>query len=122
MISLDTPRVAATLQQLFNEAATADGPLMASMMSEASSEEWVARLVRDEIRDLRGYYRSYANHYLAVSPQFGTFLYQCARARHAKRIVEFGTSMGISTIHLAAALRDMGGGLLIGTELEPAKV
>jgi predicted O-methyltransferase YrrM len=30
--------------------------------------------------------------------------------------------MGISTIHLAAALRDMGGGTLIGTELEPTKV
>jgi predicted O-methyltransferase YrrM len=30
--------------------------------------------------------------------------------------------MGISTIYLAAALRDNGGGHLIGTELEPAKV
>ena len=35
--------------------------------------------------------------------------------------VEFGTSMGVSTIYLAAALRDNGGGELIGTELEPAK-
>jgi predicted O-methyltransferase YrrM len=45
----------------------------------------------------------------------------CARARKAKRIVEFGTSFGISTIHLACALRDNGGGQLIGTELEPTK-
>src|SRR5260370_34863284 len=45
----------------------------------------------------------------------------CARARKAKRIVEFGTSFGISTIHLACALRDGGGGDLIGSELEPAK-
>ncbi len=29
--------------------------------------------------------------------------------------------MGISAIYMAAALRDMGGGRLIGTELEPSK-
>jgi predicted O-methyltransferase YrrM len=45
-----------------------------------------------------------------------------ARACRATRIVEFGTSMGVSTIYLAAALRDNGGGHLIGTEFEPAKV
>lgn len=44
-----------------------------------------------------------------------------ARNCWAKRIVEFGTSMGISTIYLAAALRDNGGGRLIGSELEPTK-
>ncbi|MEJ1965009.1 MAG: class I SAM-dependent methyltransferase [Gammaproteobacteria bacterium] len=122
MLSLSTPRVAATLQRLFLEADVADGPLMTSMMSQGNPEQWVAQLVRDETRDLQTYYRSYADNYLAVSPDFGRFLYQCARARGAKRIVEFGTSMGISTIHLAAALRDMGGGTLIGTELEPTKV
>jgi predicted O-methyltransferase YrrM len=36
--------------------------------------------------------------------------------------VEFGTSFGVSTLHLAAALRDNGGGQLISTEFEPAKV
>jgi predicted O-methyltransferase YrrM len=45
-----------------------------------------------------------------------------ARANGAKAIVEFGTSFGVSTIHLAAALRDNGGGRLIGSELEPQKV
>jgi predicted O-methyltransferase YrrM len=45
-----------------------------------------------------------------------------ARARKATRIVEFGTSMGISTIYLAAALRDNGGGLVIGSEFVPSKV
>jgi len=122
MLSLTTPRVAATLQRLFREAEEADRSLTASMTEEASLEQAVARLVIEETRDLRTYYRSYADNYLAVSPQFGKFLYQCARARNAKRIVEFGTSMGVSTIHLAAALRDAGGGVLIGTELEPTKV
>jgi hypothetical protein len=36
--------------------------------------------------------------------------------------VEFGTSFGILTLHLAAALRDNGGGRLITTEFEPSKV
>ncbi len=44
-----------------------------------------------------------------------------ARAAKARAIVEFGTSFGISTLHLAAALKDNGGGRLIGSELEPSK-
>ena len=42
--------------------------------------------------------------------------------RGARTIVEFGTSFGISTLHLAAALRDNGGGRLITSEFEPSKV
>jgi predicted O-methyltransferase YrrM len=45
-----------------------------------------------------------------------------ARSAGAKDIVEFGTSFGISTLHLAAALRDNGGGRLITSESEPSKV
>jgi predicted O-methyltransferase YrrM len=45
-----------------------------------------------------------------------------ARATGARSIVEFGTSIGISTLYLAAALRDNGGGRLIGSEFEPTKV
>ena len=40
----------------------------------------------------------------------------------ATGIVEFGTSFGLSTLHLAAALRDNGGGRLITSEFEPAKL
>jgi predicted O-methyltransferase YrrM len=59
--------------------------------------------------------------YIPVSRDQGRFLYLTARALGAKRIVEFGTSFGISTIYLAAAVRDNGGGAVIGTELEPSK-
>ena len=45
-----------------------------------------------------------------------------ARSVRARTIVEFGTSFGISTLHLAAALRDNGGGRLIGSEFEPSKI
>jgi predicted O-methyltransferase YrrM len=57
-----------------------------------------------------------------VSPETGILLYMLARATGARAIVEFGTSFGVSTLHLAAALRDNGGGRLIGTEFEPSKV
>lgn len=74
-----------------------------------------------EAVDYRGVYREFAGNYLNVSADFGRFLYVCARARCARNVVEFGTSFGVSTIHLAAALSDSGGGRLVGTELEPVK-
>jgi predicted O-methyltransferase YrrM len=45
-----------------------------------------------------------------------------ARMTKARSVVEFGTSFGVSTLHLAAALRDNGGGALISAEFEPSKV
>jgi predicted O-methyltransferase YrrM len=85
-------------------------------------EQVVADMIAEERADYRAIYRRYADNFLAVSPAYGCFLYAIARACKATRIVEFGTSMGISTIYLAAALRDNGGGHLIGSDLEPAKV
>jgi predicted O-methyltransferase YrrM len=59
--------------------------------------------------------------FLPVSAEAGRFLYLTARAIGARRVVEYGTSFGISTIYLAAAVRDNGGGRVIGSELEPTK-
>src|SRR5690349_3528821 len=59
--------------------------------------------------------------YISVSPEQGRFMYITARVIGAKRIVEFGTSFGISTIYLAAAARDNGGGIVIGSEVERDK-
>ncbi len=59
---------------------------------------------------------------LPVSPETGRLLYVLARSSQAKTVVEFGTSFGLSTLHLAAALRDNGGGRLITCEFEPSKV
>jgi predicted O-methyltransferase YrrM len=50
------------------------------------------------------------------------FCYQVCRAIDARRVVEVGTSYGVSTLILAAAVRDNGGGIVIGTECEPQKV
>jgi predicted O-methyltransferase YrrM len=59
---------------------------------------------------------------LAVSRKTGLLLYMLARGAGAASIVEFGTSFGLSTLFLAAALRDNGGGRLVTSEFEPSKV
>ncbi len=60
--------------------------------------------------------------FIPISRVQGVALYQFARARRARHIVEFGASFGISTIYLAAAVRDNGGGRVITTEIEPGKI
>jgi predicted O-methyltransferase YrrM len=59
--------------------------------------------------------------YMAIAPQEGQFLYETARISNAKNIVEFGTSFGVSTIYLAQAIKENGGGKLISTEIELSK-
>ena len=49
---------------------------------------------------------AYAELYIPVSPEGGRLLYTLVRASRPATVVEFGTSYGISTIHLAAAVRD----------------
>lgn len=127
MNSLSSGRIAQVLDRLHREAGAADGEFMAQVMADfeasgATIEQMAAEMIADERANYREIYRGHADRFLAISPTFGRFLYMAARACNATRIVEFGTSMGISTIYLAAALRDNGGGHLIGSELEPAKV
>jgi predicted O-methyltransferase YrrM len=65
---------------------------------------------------------AYEEIYLPVSPEAGRLIYSLIRAARPATVVEFGTSFGISTIHLAAAVRDNGAGRVISTELNAAKV
>ena len=51
----------------------------------------------------------------------GWLIYMLCSSLQARRVVEFGTSYGVSTLYLAAAIRDHGGGIVIGTEIEPEK-
>jgi predicted O-methyltransferase YrrM len=122
MDTLTSPPVSDVLSRLFAEAQAADGPLYdqwADALRGNGAE--VADLMAREAQDYKGVYREFADNYLNVSAEFGHFLYICARARRARHIVEFGTSFGISTIHLATAIRDGGGGRLVTTELESTK-
>lgn len=67
------------------------------------------------------FHSAMAGAYMPVTPDFGRLLYILARVSRAQNIVEFGTSFGVSTIFLAAALRDNGGGRLVTTEREASK-
>ncbi len=63
---------------------------------------------------------------VALDKPKAEFCYRVCRALRAKRVVEAGTSFGVSTLYLAAAVRenvveDGGAGLVIGTEHEPRK-
>jgi len=119
MTTLTASPVAALLDRLFDEAARAS-PASSSAFAALSGEER-ERLMRSKT----GYLDLYARLKdlpLPVSRETGWLLYMLARSSRARSIVEFGTSLGISTLHLAAALRDNGGGRLITTEFEPSKI
>jgi predicted O-methyltransferase YrrM len=118
--TLATARVSELLTRLFADADASDAELR--RMFGALPPEERARRMSDPNSDYRQFYARAKELYLAVSPATGRLLYMLARANGARNVVEFGTSFGISTIHLAAALRDNGGGRLIGSDLEPNKV
>ena len=109
MSTLNAPALSALIDRLFSEAAAAEnGPWPTTRGTDRS--------------DYLKYYGLLKDQPLAISRDTGTLLYMLARSIGARSIVEFGTSFGISTLHLAAALRDNGGGRLIGSEFEPSKI
>lgn len=116
MHTLTQPHVSSLLDELFADAERADAPVMAQMHALPAGERTAL------LADYKRMYGAAKDAYLPVSREAGVLLYSLARARRARTIVEFGTSFGISTIYLAAALRDAGGGQLITSELEPSKV
>jgi predicted O-methyltransferase YrrM len=59
--------------------------------------------------------------YLPISARGGELLYNLIRAIRPATVIEFGTSFGISTLYLAAAVRDNGVGRVISTELSRSK-
>jgi predicted O-methyltransferase YrrM len=72
--------------------------------------------------DYRAEFKGAEQRFMAVSPKTGQLLYTLIRSSRAQAAVEFGTSFGVSTLFIAAGLKDNGGGRLIGTEFEPTKV
>ncbi|WP_152012841.1 MULTISPECIES: class I SAM-dependent methyltransferase [unclassified Bosea (in: a-proteobacteria)] len=116
MTTLTSSPLAPLLDQLFERASEAPSPALASF-SPAERDRLMGS--KTEYLDLYGRLKDL---WLPVSREAGQLLYMLARSSRARAIVEFGTSFGISTLHLAAALRDNGGGRLITTEFEPSKV
>ncbi|TYO64990.1 O-methyltransferase [Bradyrhizobium hipponense] len=110
--------LAPLLDRLFDEAEAARGTTHAAVADLSDADR--ARMMRSKT-DYRDLYGRLKDAPLAVSRETGALLYMLARSSRARTIVEFGTSFGISTLHLAAGLRDNGGGRLITTEFEPSK-
>ena len=114
--SLGDPRIRVVLDRLQAEAGKQTiglGRLLLSYLGDRILRREIS--VREEAARLK-------NLYVPLSPKQATFAYLIARSLGAQRIVEFGTSFGVSTIHLGAAMHDNGGGIVVGTEIEPSKV
>ncbi len=119
MTTLTSTPLAPLLDRLFEEAdsqSVQESPAVAALSSAERS-----RLMRSKT-DYLDFYGRLKDLPLAVSRETGVLLYMLTRSGNVRTIVEFGTSFGISTLHLAAALRDNGGGHLITSEFEPSKV
>jgi predicted O-methyltransferase YrrM len=116
MTTLTQPPLSTLLDRLFAEADASEDALKQEMESFPPEQRAASRA------DYREFYARLKDHPLPVSRASGKLLYMLARSARARNIVEFGTSFGISTLHLAAALRDNGGGRLIGSEFERSKV
>jgi predicted O-methyltransferase YrrM len=111
--TLHDPAVAAVIARLRAQADSEDAP--AKVRVAAQERELGRKIYGRERAD------AYGGAPLAISAEVGRLLYVLAVARRPRTIVEFGASLGYSTIHLASALRDAGGGRLITTELSAAK-
>ncbi|MCZ6860634.1 MAG: class I SAM-dependent methyltransferase [Alphaproteobacteria bacterium] len=106
MNSLADPKVVEILYRLHRDAELQKPELR----KKAEAIRQGGKMPEDWAEQLRDFY-------LPVSREQGRFLYQTVRGVRAERVVEFDSSFGISSIYLAAGLRDNNGGILIGSEL-----
>ncbi|HEX7667194.1 MAG TPA: class I SAM-dependent methyltransferase [Polyangiaceae bacterium] len=121
MSTLNQPNVSSLLDSLFTAAENKDAS-MRRHLADRTPEERTA-LLAGANTDYKKFYGDFAGDlFLPVSRETGRLLYVLARATHAKHVVEYGTSFGLSTIHLAAAVKDNGGGRVIGSEFLASKV
>jgi predicted O-methyltransferase YrrM len=64
---------------------------------------------------------AFAEYGFSIHPEQGDLIYMLCRGIGARRVVDFATSVGMSALYFAAAMRDNGGGQVIGSELVAAK-
>jgi predicted O-methyltransferase YrrM len=110
--TLTTSPVSAVLQRLLANEQTGDESVIAAVFDSPRSPWDLDAGQRAEM---------FKDVYMSVSGAGGRLLYLLARATGARNVVEYGTSFGVSTIHLASAVRDNGGGRIITTELQQDK-
>ena len=112
-LGLQDPQVSAVLERLHEEAKSDKHLFLASVP--VLLKAWLKRADLDAATKpfvARGFFN--------IVPAIGELLYLTARAIDAQRVAEFGSSFGISSIYLAAAMRD-NGGYFYGSELQADK-
>jgi predicted O-methyltransferase YrrM len=111
------------------------GPLLDRLHAQSDAQgeaigAYFAARAREGTLDWREFdertHRFMSDKLVALDRDKALFCHQLCRALRARRVVEAGTSFGVSTLYLADAVRanvreDGGTGVVIGTELEPAK-
>jgi predicted O-methyltransferase YrrM len=110
--SLSSPQVTSVLGRLFGAAGQDDDHVPAPPSGLSSWSAASAAERADALQDC----------YLPISADAGKLLYNLVRSARPDTVVEFGTSFGISTIYLAAAVTDNGVGRVVGSELSARKV
>ncbi|MGW3150131.1 O-methyltransferase [Streptomyces sp. NPDC001177] len=109
--TLADPRVEAALRRMFEQAEQDDA--VAARVNWGSGS---APMSPQEHADAA------AEVYMPISVAGGELLYNLVRAVRPATVVEFGMSFGISTLYLAAAVRDNGAGRVVTTELSKVKI
>lgn len=111
--TLRDPRVARALRRMFADAEQDDAAFERALGRRPEGFDDAGSQERAD---------AWSEIYMPVSADAGRLLYTLVRAVKPKTVVEFGTSFGISTLHLAAAVRDNGFGHVVTTEMSAAKV
>ncbi|ACU73224.1 O-methyltransferase family 3 [Catenulispora acidiphila DSM 44928] len=111
--TLRDPRVAEPLRRLFAAAQQDDAAYQRAL---ARSPEGFTDTDAQQRAD------AWSEIYMPISADAGRLLYTLVRAVKPRTVIEFGMSYGISTLHLAAAVRDNGVGHVVTTEMSAAKI
>lgn len=120
MSVLNDPKLEALLERLHAQS---------SAQNDTVTSYFVTR-AREGSLDWKGFdertHRFMADKLIALERDKAELCYQLCRALRARRVVEIGTSHGVSTLYLAAAVRDNvradgGEGVVVGTEYESDK-
>lgn len=114
---LEDNRVATVLRRLYVEANRQHLSIIRHFLPHALSYVR-SRFISFSESEMGGFY---ADKYIAIIEDQGAFAYLTPRSLRTRTVVEFGTSFGISTLWLAAAVSANGGGRVMTTEIVPEK-
>lgn len=110
--TLADPRVESAISRMFELAEQDDAGAAHLGLEPGASESRTPQELADAAAGI----------YMPISADGGKLLYNLVRAVRPATVVEFGMSFGISTLHLAAAVRDNDTGRVVTTEMSRRKI